>query len=297
MRIQKNQRAAIRNTGSVDALTHGNGEATAEQEMNKSKLLMTGALALAFGATGAVAQEHGHGGVGHAGPPPGGMHASPGGQLGGGAPGGAAMRGNVTRNAPAGPAHSGGVGMTRPNRNAGRETMPSQRNAHMPPPHRQVGQTQPHDNTAQNSRERTRAETTGQASRDERRGMVERGGVATTNKPGINGRTRVGEGVRGREPTTTGQGAASAHGSVNLTSEQRTRLHEIFAGAHGPRIGPADFNLAVGHRIPRSVRFIPIPETVYAIEPAWRGYDYFEVADEIVIVDPVTLEIIAVIEV
>lgn len=187
------------------------------------------------------------------------------------------MHGNVIRNAPAGPVHSGGVAMTPPNRSAGHETMPSQRNAHVPQPHRQVGQRQLHDNTAQ-SRDLTRTQPNSQSSR-----INERSGV-------------VGEGVREREPTTTGQGAASAHGMVNLSSQQRTRLHEIFAGTHGPKLGSADFDLAVGHRIPRSVRFIPIPEPIYAIEPAWRGYDYFEVADEIVIVDPVTLEIIAVIE-
>jgi hypothetical protein len=263
--------------------------------MNKSKLLITAAFALALGATGAVAQEHGHGGGGHAGPA-GAMHGSPSGQLGGGAPGGTAMHGNVTHNAPAGAIR--GAGAIQPTRNAGRETMPSQRNAQMPQPHRQVGQMQPHGNIAQNSRERARTETTGQPSRDERRGVVEqRGGQRTTNESQTNERGRVGEGPRGREPTTTGQGAASAHGAANLTSGQRTRLHEIFAGARGPRLGNADFDLAVGHRVPRSVHFVPVPETVYEIEPAWRGYDYFEVADEIVIVDPVTLEIIAVIDV
>jgi Protein of unknown function (DUF1236) len=255
--------------------------------MNKSKLPMTAALVLALGATGAVAQEHGHGGAGHAGPAAGGMHASPGSQFGGGAPGGAAIHSNVIHNAPA----------VQPNRNAGRETISSGRHAQVSQSHRQLGQIQS-QTTAQNSRERARTETTGQASRDGRRGVVEqRGGVRTTNEPQTNERNRVGEGLRGRGPTTTGQGATSTHGTVNLTSEQRTRLHEIFAGAHGPRLGNADFDVEVGHRVPRSVQFAPVPETVYGIEPAWRGYDYFEVADEIVIVDPVTLQIIAVIEV
>jgi Protein of unknown function (DUF1236) len=266
--------------------------------MYKGKLLVTAALALAIGATSAVAQAQGdHGSPGHAGPAAGGMHGA-GGQSGGGAPGGAAVHNNSTLNAPAAPVHSGSVGTVQPNRDPRNTTHPSNGNAQMPAPRRQVEQMQPHGN-GQISRERSRSETTGRASQEERRGVVEqRGGGRITNEREINERSRaISEGLRGREPTTTGQGAASARGAVNLSSEQRARLHEIFAGAHGPRLGNADFDLAVGHRIPRSVRFVPVPETVYEIEPAWRGYDYFAVANEIVIVDPLTLEIIAVIDV
>jgi hypothetical protein len=36
--------------------------------------------------------------------------------------------------------------------------------------------------------------------------------------------------------------------------------------------------------------------TIIEIEPAWRGYQYFLVGEEIVVVDPNTLEIVAVIE-
>jgi len=44
------------------------------------------------------------------------------------------------------------------------------------------------------------------------------------------------------------------------------------------------------------VRFAPIPASIIVIEPAWRGYEYFLVREEIVIVDPATMEIVAVIE-
>jgi len=33
------------------------------------------------------------------------------------------------------------------------------------------------------------------------------------------------------------------------------------------------------------------------IEPAWRGFEYFMVGDEIVIIDPRSMEIVAIIEV
>jgi len=44
------------------------------------------------------------------------------------------------------------------------------------------------------------------------------------------------------------------------------------------------------------VRFAPIPASIIVIEPAWRGYDYFLVREEIVIIDPATMEIVAIIE-
>jgi hypothetical protein len=63
-----------------------------------------------------------------------------------------------------------------------------------------------------------------------------------------------------------------------------------------PRVDHVDFNLSVGTPVPRSVRFVPVPRTIVEIEPTWRGYDYFMVGDQIVIVDPRSLEIVAIID-
>jgi hypothetical protein len=63
-----------------------------------------------------------------------------------------------------------------------------------------------------------------------------------------------------------------------------------------PRVDRVDFSLSVGTAVPRSVRFVPVPSTIVVIEPSWRGYDYFVVGDQIVIVDPRSMEIVAVID-
>jgi hypothetical protein len=69
-------------------------------------------------------------------------------------------------------------------------------------------------------------------------------------------------------------------------------------GEHNaPRIDHVDFDLGVGRPVPRSVHFVPVPETLFEIEPTWRGYDYFMVGDQIVIVDPRSMEIVAILEV
>ena len=46
--------------------------------------------------------------------------------------------------------------------------------------------------------------------------------------------------------------------------------------------------------VPRSVKFVAVPATLVEIHPAWRGYRYFVVDDEIIIVEPRTLKIVAV---
>jgi hypothetical protein len=38
----------------------------------------------------------------------------------------------------------------------------------------------------------------------------------------------------------------------------------------------------------------PLPQTIVEVEPAWQGYLYFLVGDEIVVVDPYSFEIVAV---
>ena len=58
-----------------------------------------------------------------------------------------------------------------------------------------------------------------------------------------------------------------------------------------------NFNISVGTVVPRSVHFVTVPATLVEIHPAWRGYSYFIVDDEIIIVEPRTLKIVAVLTV
>jgi hypothetical protein len=81
-------------------------------------------------------------------------------------------------------------------------------------------------------------------------------------------------------PETTGQA-----GRVTLSSEQRTRIREtILSRNDAPRVSNVNFNVAVGTRVPESVRLVVLPETIVEIRPEWRGYWYFVMGDEIVIV-------------
>ncbi len=63
-------------------------------------------------------------------------------------------------------------------------------------------------------------------------------------------------------------------------------------------MAPAQLTVSVrvGTRVPDSVRFYPLPQEVFVIYPAWRGYDYILVGNEILVIDPRTHEIVAIIE-
>jgi len=67
--------------------------------------------------------------------------------------------------------------------------------------------------------------------------------------------------------------------------------------ASAPRVQNVTFDIKVGVVVPRTVRVAPVPLTIVEIEPTWRGYMYFVRGDEIIIVDPRTLEIVAVLDV
>jgi hypothetical protein len=44
------------------------------------------------------------------------------------------------------------------------------------------------------------------------------------------------------------------------------------------------------------VQIVPVPETLVSIEPEWRGYLYFVYEDEVVIVNPRYMRIVAVLD-
>ena len=82
---------------------------------------------------------------------------------------------------------------------------------------------------------------------------------------------------------------------MELSSDQRTRIKSIVTSHREARVDHVDFDVRVGVRVPRTVHFVTLPEEVVRIVPQYRGYRYFIVREEIVIVDPDTLEIVAVI--
>jgi hypothetical protein len=119
--------------------------------------------------------------------------------------------------------------------------------------------------------------------------MNERGGATQNeNRSGAN-ENRTGT-------STSTNSSTSTSSNVSLTTEQRTKIHSIIvADRSAPRVAHVDFDVHVGTVVPRGkVKFVPLPTTIVEIEPSWRGFEYFLVGDELVVVDPATLRIVAV---
>lgn len=93
--------------------------------------------------------------------------------------------------------------------------------------------------------------------------------------------------------TTTGQGAAA--GSAKLSTEQRTKITSVFK-QHKIEPTKLSVSVSVGTRVPASVHLYPLPVEVVEVYPAWRGYEYILVSDQIVVINPRTHEIVAVLE-
>jgi hypothetical protein len=85
--------------------------------------------------------------------------------------------------------------------------------------------------------------------------------------------------------------------NVQLSDQQRSQIRTtVIDKGSAPRVGHVDFDVRVGTVIPRqAVHVVPVPETLVRIEPEWRGYLYFVYEDEVVIVNPRDMRIVAVV--
>ena len=101
------------------------------------------------------------------------------------------------------------------------------------------------------------------------------------------------KGAVGTQSQTTGQAGAGA----KLSTEQRTRITSVIREQHVAPATNINFDVRVGTRVPRTVSFHPLPADVVTIYPEWRGYEFFLVNNQIIVVNPRTLEIVDVIDV
>jgi hypothetical protein len=151
----------------------------------------------------------------------------------------------------------------------------------------QKGQTtgqgmQRDQNTTQRDRDQTTTQGRDQPGRDQKaQGQDQKA-------QGQQDRTQT----QGGAATTTGQAGAGA----KLSTEQRTQITSVIKETRVQPVTNVNFSISVGTRIPRDVHFHALPSRVVTIYPEWRSYKYILVKEQIVIIDPDTYEIVAVLE-
>jgi hypothetical protein len=83
---------------------------------------------------------------------------------------------------------------------------------------------------------------------------------------------------------------------VNLTQDQRTQITRSFTGVNLRPATGLNVSVALGTIIPAAVEMQEVPAEVVRVVPAYRGYRYFVVGNQIVIVEPSVRRMVAVFE-
>ena len=83
---------------------------------------------------------------------------------------------------------------------------------------------------------------------------------------------------------------------TTVTTEQRTKIREtIIRQKNAPRVANVNFTISVGTVVPSTVTLVALPGEVVTIYPGWRGFRYFMVGDQIIVVDS-SMRIVAVLD-
>lgn len=104
------------------------------------------------------------------------------------------------------------------------------------------------------------------------------------------------------QPERAGQrqapsGAASQPGtasSVSVTQEHQSKFNEVIAKQKVKPVTNVNFSVSVGSNVPRSVRLYDVPRDIVTVYPEYRGKKFVVVRDEIVIIEPSTQRVVAV---
>jgi hypothetical protein len=114
------------------------------------------------------------------------------------------------------------------------------------------------------------------------------------NRPGSGTSTDMKAEGKSSTSTTVGQAGAGA----KLSTEQRTQITSVIREERVAPVTNVNFSIAVGTRVPREgIELHALPSRVVTIYPEWRSYRYVLVREQIVIIDPNTYEIVAVLDV
>ena len=117
-------------------------------------------------------------------------------------------------------------------------------------------------------------------------------------------------------PGTTSDTIQLKSGAPQLSEDQHSQIKTVIARVSGPQSRvdrrKIDFSVSIGTRVPRSVDVVTLPDEIVRIVPQYRGFNYFVISyrtkdiggsdfylvkDQLVIIDPQTLEIVAIIPV
>jgi Protein of unknown function (DUF1236) len=99
--------------------------------------------------------------------------------------------------------------------------------------------------------------------------------------------------AQGAAPSAAGGEKAAAPAA--LSTEQHVKIRQTLRGEKAERLTNVQFSITVGEAVPRTVHRYRFPVSIMKYAPQYRDYEYILVGDQILVVDPRTLRIVAVI--
>ncbi len=154
------------------------------------------------------------------------------------------------------------------------------------------GEKSAQENNMKGEKSNNMRSETNEKSNNMRSETNERGAAGKDMKAEDRNGNRNAESKGTTENRTVGQAGAGA----KLSSEQRTKITTVIRNQHVAPVTNVNFSISVGTRVPRDVAFHPLPTEIVTIYPDWRGYEFILVNNQIVVVDPQSFEIVAVLD-
>jgi Protein of unknown function (DUF1236) len=109
-------------------------------------------------------------------------------------------------------------------------------------------------------------------------------------------RQKVGQSpAQGGSPNGPSEKGSKTVAAAPMSSEQNVKFRETLKGEKTERLNNVKFSISIGEEVPTSVRFHRLPARIVEYAPQYRDFDYILVGDDILIVDPATHRIVAVI--
>ncbi len=100
------------------------------------------------------------------------------------------------------------------------------------------------------------------------------------------------KGDSGKSARTKEQSKGAASADVKLQPEQQTKVVTSFKKHHVAPATNVNIGVSVGTIVPKRIKLYAIPQDILVIAPAYKKYRYFVVDDKVIIVEPVTYEIV-----
>jgi hypothetical protein len=119
-------------------------------------------------------------------------------------------------------------------------------------------------------------------------------GTTQAQSPTGSNSTTTAQQPNSQQNTADRSSNTNVNASVNINDQQRTRISTSISHLNVQPLNNVNFSLSVGTAVPRDVRLQPLPAEVVEIVPQYRGYNFVLVKDEIVIVEPSSYKIVAV---